>query len=49
MKELDPTAFRIGVSENLGSLVEDCQLYESEGEHYTIFDIEEMLSEIETE
>jgi len=49
MKELDPTAFRIGIQENLDSLTEDCQLYESEGEHYTIFDIEEMLDEIETE
>ena len=49
MKELDPTCFRIGAQENLDSLTEDCQLYESEGEYYTIFDIEEMLDEIEAE
>ena len=47
MKELDPTAFRIGTQENLNSLAEDCQLYESEGEYYTMFDIEEMIDEIE--
>ncbi len=49
MKELDPTAFRIGVSENLDSLTQDDQLYEAGGEHYTIFDIEEMLDDIETQ
>ena len=49
MKELDPTCFRIGAQENLDSLTEDCQLYESEGEYYTMFDIEEMIDEIEAE
>ncbi|MBW8036771.1 MAG: hypothetical protein FVQ79_14380, partial [Planctomycetes bacterium] len=43
MKELDPTCFRVGAQENLDSLTEDCQLYESEGEYYQMFDIEEML------
>ena len=47
MKELDPTCFRIGAQENLDSLTEDCQLYESEGEYYTMFDIEEMIDELE--
>ncbi len=48
MKELDPTAFRIGTQENLDSLVEDCRLYELQGEHYDIYDIEEILNEIES-
>ena len=49
MKELDPTAFRIGVTENLDSLAEDCQLYQSDGKYYQTTDIEEMLDEIESE
>ena len=48
MKQLDPTAFRIGVSENLESLAEDCQLYESDGKYYQTSDIEDMLDEIES-
>ena len=47
LKELDPTAFRIGVSENLSSLAEDGGLYESDGDYYQMTDIEEMLEEIE--
>ena len=31
MKELDPTAFRIGTQENLDSLTEDCQLCDADG------------------
>lgn len=46
MKELDPTAFRIGVSENADSLVQDEQLYECDGEYYQVFDIEEMIDEL---
>jgi hypothetical protein len=49
MKECDPTAFRIGVSENLDSLAEDCQLYELNGDYYQVSDIEEMLDETEAE
>ena len=49
MKELDPTCFRIGTQENIDSLIEDCQMYESDGEYYQVFDIEEMLSEIEAQ
>ena len=49
MSELDPTAYRIGVQEHIDSLVEDCQLYESDGEYYQTFDIEEMLIDIEAE
>jgi len=49
MKECDPTAFRIGVSENLSSLAEDGQLYEAGGEYYQMTDIEEMLDEIESQ
>ena len=48
MRQLDPTAFRIGVSENLDSLAEDCQLYEANGSYYQTSDIEEMLDEIES-
>ncbi len=47
MKELDPTAFRIGVQENLDGLAEDGQLYELNGEYYNTFEVEEMLDEIE--
>lgn len=47
LSELDLTAYRIGVSEHVNSLVEDCQLYESDGGHYQVFDIEEMLDGIE--
>ncbi|MBW8016195.1 MAG: hypothetical protein FVQ82_08415 [Planctomycetes bacterium] len=49
MSELDPTAYRIGVQEHIDSLVEDCQLYESDGDYYQVFDIEEMLIDIESE
>ncbi len=49
MKDLDPTAFRIGAQENLDSLAEDDQLYECNGDHYQMFDIEEMIDEIEAE
>ena len=48
MSELDPTAYQIGVQEHVDSLVADCQLYESDGEYYQVFDIEEMLSDIES-
>ncbi len=49
MKELDPTAFRIGAQENLDSLAEDSQLYECNGDHYNTCDIDDMLDEIEAE
>ena len=49
MKELDPTAFRIGAQENVDSLAEDGQLYESNGEHYNTFEVEEMLDDIEND
>ena len=49
MKECDPTAFRIGVSENLSSLAEDALLYEVNGDYYNVTDIEEMLDEIESD
>lgn len=49
MKELDPTAFRIGVQENLDSLTEDLNLYELNGDHYQVSDIEEMLDELESD
>jgi hypothetical protein len=49
MSELDPTAYRIGTQEHIDSLVEDCQLYESDGEYYQVFDIEEFLIDIEAE
>ncbi len=49
MKELDPTCFRIGTQENLDSLAEDDQLYECDGAYYQMFDIEEMIDEIEAD
>jgi len=49
MNELDPTAYRIGVQEHIDSLVEDCQLYESDGDYYQVFDIEEILIDIEAQ
>lgn len=47
MKELDPVCFNIGVTENLDSMVEDDQLYEHDGDYYTLDDIEDMLDELE--
>ena len=47
MKELDPICFNIGVTENLDSQVEDGQLYEHDGDYYTLDDIEDMLDELE--
>ncbi len=49
MKECDPTAFRIGVSEYLNSLAEDLQVYEVNGDYYNVTDIEDMLDDIESE
>ncbi len=49
LKECDPTAFRIGISENLDSLAEDSRLYEHDGEYYHMADIEDMLEEIESD
>ena len=49
LKNLDPVAFRCGVSENLDSLTEDGQLYEHNGDYYTLTDIEDMLDGIEEE
>ncbi|MCP4708639.1 MAG: hypothetical protein GY869_08450 [Planctomycetes bacterium] len=49
MKELDPTAFRIGVGEYLDSLKEDMHLYEVNNDYYQVSDIEEMLDEIEND
>ena len=49
MAECDPVAFRIGVSENLDSLREDCQLYELNGDYYNITDIEDMLDDLESD
>ncbi len=49
MKELDPTCFRIGAQENLDSLAEDDQLYETGGQYYNTCDIDEMLDDIEAE
>ena len=49
MSKLDLTAYRIRAQEHVYSLVADCQLYESGGEYYQVFDIEEMLIDIEAE
>ncbi len=49
MKELDPTAFRIGAQENLDSLAEDSQLYECNSDYYNTCDIDDMLDDIEAE
>ena len=43
LKELDPTAFRIGAQEHIDSLIEDGEIYECDGEYYQVFDIEENL------
>ena len=47
MKELDPTCFNIGAQENLDGLAADGQLYEHNGDYYTLSDIEDMIDEIE--
>ena len=49
MKELDPTCFRIGAQENLDSLAEDGQLYETGGEYYNTHEVEEMIDDIESD
>jgi hypothetical protein len=49
LSELDPVAYRIGVSEHLSSLAEDGELYEYSGDYYRPEDIEEMLDDIEAE
>ena len=49
LKELDPTAFRIGAQENLDGLAQDGQLYELNGDYYQVTDIDEMLDEIEAQ
>ncbi|MBN2732402.1 MAG: hypothetical protein JXR26_08245 [Balneolaceae bacterium] len=49
LKNLDPLAFKLGVSENLESLAEDGQLYEYNGDYYEMSDIDDMLDEIEAE
>ena len=43
LKELDPTAFRIGAQEHIGSLIEDGEIYECDGEYYQVFEIEQEL------
>jgi len=43
MKELDPIAFRCGVSDYLA---DDEQFVEVDGEHYNISDIENMIDEL---
>lgn len=49
MKELDPIAFGMGVSENLDSLAQDGQFYEYGGDYYRMDNIDEMLDDIEAE
>jgi len=49
MKELDPVAFRCGVSEELDNLASDGQFYEHNGDYYRIEDIEDMLDDIMAE
>ena len=49
MKELDPTCFNIGVTENLDSLAEDGQLYEHNGDYYQMEDLDDMLDDIKAE
>ncbi len=39
MKECDPTSFRIGAQENVDSLTEDGQLYESTGDYYNTHEV----------
>ena len=49
MKELDPVCFRIGTQENLDALAQDGELYESDGEFYSMSDIEAMIDDLEGE
>ena len=49
MKEMDPVAFRCGVSEELYSQAEDGCLYEHKGDFYQITDIEELIEDLEQE
>lgn len=43
LKELDPIAYGLGVSENMQSLEEDEQVLQYDGEYYHVSDIEEMI------
>ena len=47
MKQLDPIAFRCGVSEYIDGLMQDGEYFEFDGGYYDFVDIEEMLDEIE--
>lgn len=47
MMNLDPIAFRCGVSEYTDGLVQDGEYYEYDGGYYRLEDIEEMLDDIE--
>ncbi len=49
MRELDPIAFDLGVSEHLDSMAEDGLLYEYRGNYYNMDDLTDMLDEIENE
>ncbi len=49
IKELDPVCFNMGVTEHLDSLVEDGRLYEYGGDYYDIDELDDMLTEIESE
>lgn len=44
---LDPIAFRCGVSEYIDGLVQDGEYFEYDGGYYRLEDIEEMLDDIE--
>jgi hypothetical protein len=49
MKNLDPIAFRCGVSEYIDGLVSDGEYFEYDGGYYDFVDIENMLDEIEAD
>lgn len=49
MKNLDPIAFKCGVSEYIDGLVEDGEYYEFDGDYYDFTDIQNMLDEIEAD
>jgi len=49
MKQLDPIAFRCGVSEYIDGLVSDGEYFEYDGGYYDFVDIENMIDEIEAD
>ncbi|AQT68785.1 hypothetical protein STSP2_01958 [Anaerohalosphaera lusitana] len=47
IRELDPVAFRCGCNDYLAAEESDGQLYEVNGRYYRLYDIEEMIADLD--